>query len=128
MGRVGGNIPSRSGPGEQPFVDSGPTEGPAEALVLDIGDDIGALILFADETCLGQEIDITAVGAPRSHHTHTMIRRRRGVGQEFIAGVYPELQAGEYTIWGVDDRVLGEVTIIGGQVTEFHGGTCRSGF
>lgn len=126
MGRVGGNIPLRSGVGEQPFVDSGPTAGPAEALVLDIGDDVGALILFADESCLGQEIDITAAGAPRSHHTHTMIRRRRAVGREFIAGVYPELHAGTYTLWGVDGDELGEVTIVGGQVTEFHGGPCRT--
>ena len=79
-------------PVEAPFVDEGPTEGPPEALVLDIGDDIGALVLYADEACLGMEIDLTPVGAPRSHHIHTMIRRRRAVDREFIAGVYPELR------------------------------------
>ena len=61
--------------------------------------------------CLGQEIDLTPVGVPRSHHMHTMIRRRRGVGREFIAGVYPELQEGDYTVWGIDGHPLGEVTI-----------------
>jgi hypothetical protein len=69
------------GPVEAPYVDEGPTDGPPDALVLDIGDDIGALILYAEEECLGQEIDLTPVGAPRSHHMHTMIRRRRGVGR-----------------------------------------------
>jgi len=73
----------------------------------------------------GVEIDLTPVGAPRSHHMHTMIRRRRGVGREFIAGVYPELQEGEYTVWGIDGHPLGEVTIVGGRVGEFQAGDCR---
>ena len=94
---------------EAPYVDEGPTDGPPDALVLDIGGDIGALILYAEEGCLGQEIDLTPVGAPRSHHMHTMIRRRRGVGREFIAGVYPELCEGLYTVWGLDDHPLGDL-------------------
>jgi hypothetical protein len=113
-------------PAEAPFVDDGPTQGPPEALVLDIGDDIGALVLYADESCLGLEIDLTPVGAPRSHHMHTMIRRRRAVGREFIAGVYPELVEGVYTVWGIDDLPRGEVTIEGGRVSEFQAGDCRT--
>jgi len=111
---------------EAPYVDDGPTEGPAEALVLDIGGDIGALVLYAEESCLGMEIDLTPTGAPRSHHMHTMIRRRRAVDREFIAGVYPELVEGDYTVWGIDGHPLGEVTVRGGQVSEFRSGTCRS--
>lgn len=111
--------------GEQPFVDSGPSDGPAEALVLDIGDDIGALVLYADEGCLGREIDLSPIGQPRSHHTHTMIRRRRAVDREFVAGVYPQLREGTYTVWSLDDRPLGEVAVTGGQVTEFQAGSCR---
>jgi selenophosphate synthetase-related protein len=107
-------------------VDDGPTAGPAEALVLDIGGDIGALILYADESCLGMEVDLTPVGAPRSHHMHTMIRRRRAVDREFIAGVYPELVEGVYTVWGIDGPALGEVMIQGGHVSEFRSGDCRS--
>ena len=126
MSRCGGTPPPIPGVGEQPFIDPGPTAGPAEALVLDIGDNIGALILYADQTCLGQEIDVTPAGAARHHHTHTMIRRRRAIGREFIAGVYPELQAGSYTVWGVDDKPLGEVTVVGGHVTEFQAGNCRA--
>ncbi len=51
------------GHAEVPYVDEGPTQGPPEALVLDIGDDIGALVLYAEESCLGMEIDLTPVGA-----------------------------------------------------------------
>jgi hypothetical protein len=109
---------------EQPFVDAGPSDGPAEALVLDIGGDVGALVLYADEVCLGAEIDLTPAGVPRSHHLHTMIRRRRAVDREFIAGVYAEVRAGEYTLWGLDDQRLGTIVITGGQVSEFDGGRC----
>jgi hypothetical protein len=111
---------------EAPYVDEGPRDGPADALVLDIGGSVGALVLYSEETCLGLEIDLTPAGAPRSHHMHTMIRRRRAVDREFIAGVYPELVEGVYTVWGIDDRPLGEVTVVGGQVSEFHSGNCRS--
>ena len=111
---------------EKPFIDDGPLDGPADALMLDIGDDIGALILYAEESCLGLEIDVTPAGAPRSHHVHTMIRRRRAFDREFIAGVYPELVEGTYTVWGIDGHPLGEVTIFGGQVSEFRSGDCRA--
>jgi hypothetical protein len=52
-----------------------------------------------------------------------MIRRRRAVTREFIAGVYPELHEGDYVVWGIDG-VLGEVTVEGGRVTEFDAGDC----
>jgi hypothetical protein len=54
-----------------------------------------------------------------------MIRRRRAVTREFIAGVYPELPEGTYTVWGLDGEPLGETTIHGGQVSEFHAGDCH---
>jgi hypothetical protein len=112
---------------EQPFEDSGPRSGPPDALVLDIGGEIGALIIYAEESCLGREIDLTPVGSPRSHHIHTMIRRRRATGKDVIAGLYPELQEGAYTVWGLGHgEQIGEVTIVGGEVSEFHGGHCRA--
>jgi hypothetical protein len=57
---------------------------------------------------------------------HTMIRRRRAFDREFIVGVYPELKEGEYTVWGLDGHPLGEVTIVGGSVSEFRAGDCRT--
>jgi hypothetical protein len=113
-------------PVETPYVDEGPTDGPADALVLDIGENIGALVLYSEEGCLGREIDLTPAGAPRSHHMHTMIRRRRAFSREIIAGVYPALVEGIYTVWGIDGFSLGEVTIEGGHVTEFRAGDCRA--
>lgn len=119
-----GHHHAAAGVDEQPFVDTGPTAGPAEALVLDIGGDIGALILYAQEGCLGREIDLTPAGQPRTHHLHTMIRRRRAFDRELIAGVFAEVVAGDYTVWGLNDVALGVVTIKGGEVSEFRGGAC----
>jgi hypothetical protein len=116
-------MPLTSTSNEEPFVDDRSSDSP-ESLVLDIGDDIGALILYADESCLGREIDLTPVGHPQSHQTHTMIRRRRSVDSEFIAGVYPELREGTYTVWSLDEGPLAEVTIGGGRITELDVGDC----
>jgi hypothetical protein len=122
--------PGRTGPGaggEEPFEDSGPRSGPPDALVLDIGGDVGALIIYADEACLGSEIDLTPVGARQSHLIHTMVRRRRATNRDIIAGLFPELREGRYTVWGLDGGPIGEVTIVGGQISEFHGGDCGAG-
>lgn len=103
-------------PAEAPYVDEGPQDGPPESLVLDIGGEIGALVLYATEECLGWEIDLTPRGQPQSHLMHTMIRRRRSFDRQFIVGVYPELAEGPYVVWGVDGRPLGDVDVVGGQV------------
>jgi hypothetical protein len=111
---------------EAPYVDEGPLAEP-EYLVLDIGGDVGALILYADESALGAEIDITPLGEPQSHLIHSKVRRRRAVDREFVACVFPELAAGTYTLWGLDGETLDEVVIEGGRVSEVHGGACRLG-
>jgi hypothetical protein len=106
---------------EVPFVDGGPRSGEPDALVLDIGGDIGALVLFTTTEALGAEIEVSRWGDP--HRTHTLIRRRRAAGADVCAGVYPSLVAGEYVIWGLDGTPVATVHIVGGQVTEYDGGS-----
>ena len=93
---------------------------PDETLVLDIGGDIGALVLYTDPSWLGEEIDLTLAGGPRSHHLHTVIRHRRSGGADIAVGVYPEVPAGDYTVWGVDGHPAAHVTITGGAVSEVY--------
>lgn len=100
--------------------------GGPEFLVLDIGGQVGALVLYTNEAYLGAEIDITPSGMPRSHRIHTTVRRRYALAEESVAGVYPELAEGAYTVWGLDGEPLAEVTIAGGRVTEHHLGDDRS--
>jgi hypothetical protein len=74
---------------------------------------------------LGAEVDLTPVGTPQSHDLHTMVRRRRATGHDVIAGLYPEVPEGTYTVWGLGHSgPIGEVTVTGGQVSEFDGGDC----
>jgi hypothetical protein len=83
------------------------------SVVLDIGGDVGALLLRTPSTLNGQEIDLD----PEDHscpHTHSAVRERRLLGGVAYAAVYPSLKAGHYLVGHTGQRVL----IVGGQVTE----------
>lgn len=88
----------------------------AEA-VLDIGGDVGALILHTDASLRGREIEVSPVGRDE-HRTHTAIRERRVRGALRFAGIFPALPAGEYRIWAPEEGLADRVTIVGGEVAE----------
>jgi hypothetical protein len=100
------------------YVDPGPGAGSPDALLLDIGDDTGALVVYAGEAWVGAELDVTRAGEPRSHHRHLMIRRLRVAGRDVFAGVLPSIDAGTYTVWDPDGAELAAVTVEGGRVHE----------
>jgi hypothetical protein len=113
-----------------------------EDAVLDIGGDIGALILYTDAAYNGREIEVSPIDEPgqshgdahtherdhgheHGHRTHTAIHERRAGGQVTYAGIYVELKAGTYRIWTDDPSLPDRVTIIGGQVAEVDWRTAR---
>jgi hypothetical protein len=102
---------------EVPYVDPGPRSGPADALMLDIGGDIGALVVEAPDEWVGAELDVTRDGEPRSHHRHLLVRRLRVARADVIAGVLPALPAGRYTVWGPTGGPVATADIAGGAVT-----------
>jgi len=102
---------------EAPYVDPGPRSGPAEALLLDIGGDTGALVVQAPEAWIGVELDVTREGEARSHHRHLLVRRLRAGTGEVVAGVLPTLREGRYTVWGPAGTAVASVGITGGSVT-----------
>lgn len=117
-------------------------------VMLDIGGDIGALILHTGPDLLLAEIEISRVdGAPplddghahdhshghahdHSHEnghgyghahptrTHVAVRERRSASGTRYAAIYPGLRSGDYTVWGTDGVAAATVTIVGGQVAE----------
>jgi hypothetical protein len=91
--------------------------------VLDIGDDVGALVLYTDPARDGEEIDIIDVVHP-DRRTHSQVHRRTANGRAVWAAVYPQLRAGEYRLTrdptGPDDLV----TIAGGAITELDWRAC----
>lgn len=91
------------------------------SVVLNLGGDVGALIVQADRHLLNVEIEISPVdddGRPDgTHRTHSMVRERQTAPHPRFEAVYPDLQAGRYTIWHDATTPAAIVTIIGGQIT-----------
>jgi hypothetical protein len=93
----------------------GPTQD--ASVVLDVGGDVGALVLYTPASLLGAEIEISPAGDPASR-THTAVRERRLPDRTLYAAVYPALVAGEHTLWQGPDDPAGTITVTGGRVTE----------
>ncbi len=97
-------------------------------VMLDIGDGVGALVLFADPSAAGLEIDISPDGAERNPAFHVAVLPRRAVsagpGRPAVhAAVYPSLAAGTWHLWHPDgDDIALTVDIRDGEVTEAHWG------
>jgi hypothetical protein len=92
--------------------------GPGTVL-LDIGDDVGALIIIAPAAMAGEEIHVSPVHDPAGR-THAVVRERRLGPTSSHAAVYPALQAGEYTIWRDTGTPAGTVRIDGGAATSYR--------
>jgi hypothetical protein len=83
------------------------------AVILDVGADIGALVLYTPAAMDGQEIEISTGGQPRTHN----VVRRRDTGD--YAAVYPGLPSGDYTIWHGNAPATTAI-VAGGTVTTCH--------
>ena len=88
-----------------------------EDAILDIGGDVGALILYTDAGYAEREIEVSLEGDDE-HRTHTAIHERRSGAGVVYAGIYPELHAGHYRIWADRPGLTDHVTIVGGEVAE----------
>jgi hypothetical protein len=85
------------------------------SMVLEIGGEVGALVLRTPPALDGREIDLV----PEDHTvatTHSAVRERRLSHGLAYAAVYPNLRRGTYRIEETGQRV----TIQGGRVTELH--------
>ena len=89
-------------------------------VVLELGAEIGALILYAPAKLDGAEIEISRDDYPGARRTHSQVRQRHMATVTRYAAVYPGLQAGPYTIWRDEHSPAAAVTIIGGRVTSCH--------
>jgi hypothetical protein len=90
-------------------------------VVLELGGDIGALVLKAPASLLGREIEISPIGAPaEAHRTHSLVRERLTPVGVSYAAVYLTVPAGQYTVWRDADTPIGKVTVSGGEVASFR--------
>jgi hypothetical protein len=85
------------------------------SVLLDIGGDVGALVLHVLPELDGQEIDLFRAGTS-TPLMHSAVRRRDVLGGSLYAAVYPSVPAGDYLLEGSSQPVR----VDGGLVTELH--------
>jgi len=91
-----------------------------DSLVLDIGGEIGALVIHTGPELAGQEIEISPAAGQDAHREHNVVRARRDRYRTAYSAVFPSVRAGDYTVWYRDGSPHAVVTIRGGEVTEHH--------
>jgi hypothetical protein len=88
-----------------------------EHAVLDIGEDVGALVIYCRPELRGRQIDVSLRGS-EWQRTHTDVLERRANNRPVFAALFLALAVGDYVIWGNSQEPIGEVTISGGEVAE----------
>jgi len=86
----------------------------SENVVLNIGDDIGALIIYTAEDLRERQIDVSPLGSD-ARKIHNVVHERRLNGHPVFAAVFPTLPAGNYKTW---TNPTSKFKIVGGQVAE----------
>jgi hypothetical protein len=87
-------------------------------VMIDIGGDVGALIITTDASMHLAEIEVSPVDGSAAR-THVAVRERRGPDGVRYAAIYPHLQEGEYSVWDVDGSTVHTTAlVVGGQITE----------
>jgi hypothetical protein len=88
-----------------------------EHVVLDIGEDVGALIVHTDVAMLGIEVEISPTGHD-DRRSHKEVLQREINGQPAYTAVFDKLPEGTYTLWVNDRARAREVAIQGATVAE----------
>jgi len=90
--------------------------GPGTVL-LELGAQTGALILYTPAGLAGREIEISQ-DRPGARRTHACVRERRAASGSRYAAVYADLAAGDYTVWRDHATPALTVTVTGGQIAQ----------
>jgi len=88
-----------------------------ENVVLEIGEELGALVIYTDPGLLHEEIEISPV-ADDTRRSHKDVLERRVDGHPLYAAVFDRLESGAYTLWHRDEALERGVSIAGGVVAE----------
>lgn len=88
-----------------------------EFVVLDIGENVGALIVHADPEMHGVEVEISPEGDDSGRSHKEFLERRAGSDPAYTA-VFDGLRAGRYTLWVAGESRARGVAVGGGRVAE----------
>jgi hypothetical protein len=88
-----------------------------EFVVLEIGGDLGALIVHADPALHGVEVEISPA-SDDARRSHKEVLERRIAGRPAYTAVFDGLSSGRYTLW-VNGRALARgVDVNGCEISE----------
>jgi hypothetical protein len=88
-----------------------------EHVVLDIGEDLGALIVHTDASMLGTEVEISRSGED-DRRSHKDVLEREINGRPAYTAVFDKVREGTYTLWVGDAPRARDVAVTAGAVAE----------
>ena len=88
-----------------------------EFVVLEIGDDVGALIVHTEADMHGMEVEISPADDDSQRSHKEVLERRRG-GRPAFTAVFDRLPEGTYTLWSAGVPRATGVAVAGGRITE----------
>jgi hypothetical protein len=88
-----------------------------QGVMVDVGADAGALVIYTPDELAGTEIEISPLGRD-DERTHTDVLRRRTADGYVSAAVFGSLPVGEYRLWHRSVTAPSEVRISSGVVAE----------
>ena len=87
------------------------------SVVLDIGEDTGAFVLYVPPGRFGLEVEVSRVDEPQQF-VHTVVRSWTVGGKAVFAAVFSALPAGVYSVWRTRTEAAGRVVVPRGGVVE----------
>jgi hypothetical protein len=83
--------------------------------VLDIGGEVGALVVYLAALPATDELYAHPAGQP-DHEFHTGVHTREVDGQPTWVAIFPTVREGHYYLLDDDHQPMAAVTVVGGQV------------
>jgi len=88
-----------------------------ESVILDIGGEIGALIVHTDGDMHGVEVEISATGRD-DQRSHKDVLEREINGLPAFTAVFDKVREGSYTLWVDDVARARDVVVTAGALSE----------
>jgi hypothetical protein len=89
---------------------------PSRAVVINVGEHTGALVLASNAKRSGVEVEIHPVARPEAR-THVWVLPREGRDGVVYAAIFPSLESGDYAVLDVDGSIADVVAVPPTQVT-----------
>jgi hypothetical protein len=88
-----------------------------EPVVLDIGGEIGALVVYADAELIDTPVEVSATGTDEERFHQHVLERPMPEGTSYAA-VFDKITEGSYTLWLHGEPRVRDFAITGGTVTQ----------